>query len=260
MLNVGMSILHQLTTALFRNDIFQVGYLLMAYSGIPGKAGELKNKFVSWLAIETLASVPHDTQYCDSDCVYCIDNSGAVVLFMKSYLNPALAPIQYLGRINSMGEYIAKHFASIGDGKGVCSAKQEVIKNIKALLIKTKRVGLAEDLGLLRVLYMPVCGTRTAACVFCSDEGQGSEQTIAIPMKTSLDINENELVCWVLSLVLAQGINPEREKESMQTGNVPVTVFFSSGQSNKGKTLEINRRAGIIYQELYAGPQQNLYK
>ncbi len=248
---VSVSILHQLTTALSRKDIFHIGYLLMAYSGVSEEASELKNKFISWLAMETLASVPHDIERPNKNSVYCIDSAGAIVSFLRSYLNSTLAPIQYVLRVKSAGEFLTKHFASIDNTQEVCLEKQETVETITYLSSKIKRIGLANNPPTMRILYLPACGVRTEACVFVSNCTTPSEQTIAIPETSRKGMNTLELSCWVFALSMAQCCQTKNGNHMEPNIKFPsISVLPTASGVNKSKLLEIKKNAGIIYQSI----------
>lgn len=199
--NISTAILHQLTAALFDKDFFRVGYLLMALSESPEDAVTLKNKTLSWMSVEVLASVPHDIRQSDDMGVSCIDSSGAIISFLSACLDSAAPPSQYLEKMRATGRYIINHFAPPGFGavflekQGVINAYQNTVRmselHYGALLTKCK----------MNVMILPARGIDYSACIW-PPHNNGYRYTAAIPVQNNKGACKDSMVGEVVAVLL----------------------------------------------------------
>ena len=211
MKNISTAILHQLSAALFDKDFFRVGYLLMALSESSESATVLKDKAVSWLSVEILASVPHDTRQCDDMRVSCVDGSGAIVSFVSTCLDGNTNPSQYLEKLRTTGRYIIDHFAPVECGtstlekQGVIDAYQHSVRAIEPycgpILTSCKT----------NVLILPARGVDYSGCVWTMNE-RSRKYVAAIPLQNPTGLCASDVVREVVATMLvyrayAEGVN-----------------------------------------------------
>ena len=236
MKNTSTAILHQLSAALFDNDFFRVGYLLMALSESSESATVLKDKALSWLSVEILASVPHDTRQCDDMRVSCIDGSGAIVSFVSTCLDGNTHPSQYLEKMRTTGRYIVDHFAPVAHGtpplekRGVIDAYQHAARATElycgAILTSCKT----------SVLILPARGVDYSGCVWAMN-GHNRKCVAAIPLQNPTGVCASEVIREVTATMLvyrayAEGVNIPELKGIQKTTHVCPPVIDVIGGWN----------------------------
>lgn len=199
--NISTAILHQLTAALFDKDFFRVGYLLMALSEAPEDAATLKNKALSWLSVEILASVPHDMKQNNDVGMRCIDNSGAIISFLSACLDSAAPPLQYLEKMRATGRYITDHFVPLGQG-AVFLEKQEVMDAYENV-VRISELHYGQLLAQCKtsVIIIPARGVDYSACIW-APHGNNCKYVVAIPLQNSKGPCKDTMVGEVVAVLL----------------------------------------------------------